>query len=153
MTFHTSTTFFDGIDAFVAIVETALSPLSDPWSVFDGDPREGTFNWVAAITGATNWSQSPAGIGAGSPSFPLDEDYEITARLACWDGTITQSTSRNSIKAAFQAIETGVRADPTLGGIALWSYLATNEYEQGATDASGSSAQLDITLYVTARIH
>jgi len=153
MTTHSSTVAFDAYNAFYAIVNTQLSAIKDPqWAVFDGDPRQGEYNNIAAVLGINAWNQQPAGIGAGVPSFPLDESFEINARLACWDQTITQSATRGSIATAFKAIETGVRNDPTLGGLVLWSYLGATIYEQGATDASGSSAQIDIYLACKARI-
>lgn len=152
MTVYTSTTFFDALAAFYGVVKTALATTSDPWQVFDGDPREGEFNYIAAVLGGADWGDLPAGVGAGSPSFPIDEEYRINARLACWDQTTNQALTRTSIANAYKAIMAGVRADPTLGGILLWSYLGTAEYDQGVTDASGSSAQLDVFLDCRARI-
>ena len=150
-----TTTFFAAYTKFYGVLTSTLSALSDPWTVFDGDPRQGEFNYVAAMIGPVDWADSPAGIGAGSPSFPIDEEYRINARLAVWDNTIDQSLSCTSIATAYEAILAGVRADPTLGGVpgVLWSYLGTAEYEQGANDMGGSSAQLDIYLNVRARLH
>ena len=150
---YTTTTFFDAYTAFLAVLKGALAPLSDPWTVFDGDPRQGEFNYVAAVLGQGQWLNTPAGIGAGSPSFSIDEEYTIDARLACWDQTINQTLTRASIATAYEAVLAGVRADPTLGGIAKWSYLSALTYEQGPTDSSGSFAQLDLSLSVHARIH
>ena len=148
-----TTAFFDAYTAFLKVLQNSLQPLSDPWTVYDGDPREGQYNYVAALLGQGSWISSPAGIGTGTPSFPLDEEFSIDARLAAWDQTIDQSLTRNSLKLAYEAILAGVRADPTLGGVCLWSYLSATVFEQGATDASGSYTQLDVTLTVRARIH
>ena len=150
-----TTTFFAAYTAFYGVIKTSLATLSDPWTVFDGDPRQGEFNYIAALLGPVEWVDSPAGIGAGSPSFPIDEEYRINARLAVWDETIDQSISRASIASAYEAIFAGVRADPTLGAVpgVLWSYLGAAEYEQGANDMGGSSAQIDIYLNVRARLH
>ena len=150
---NTTTTFFAAYNYFLATLRTSLTGLADPWTVFDGDPRQGEYNYVAALLATGSWVTTPAGIGAGSPSFPLDEEYSIDARLACWDQTIDQSLTRASRASAFEAIMAGIRADPTLGGIALWSYLSAVVFEQGPTDASGSFTQLDVSLTVRARIH
>lgn len=148
-----TTTLFNAYEAFRQIVETALDSLNSGWHVSDGEPRAGEYNNIAALLGATNWDMAPAGIGAGSPSFPLDEKYSIQVRLAVWDGGQIQSSPRNEIKNAYEAILLGVRNNPTLDvpGI-LWSHIGITEFEQGLTDQNGSAAQIDIFLEVTARI-
>ena len=147
-----TTTFFDAYEYFHAAIQVALEDLSDKWVVFDGDPRSGEYNYVASVLGSTTWENEPAGIGAGAPSFPLDEKYMIQARLACWDGSTDQSLTRKSIRTAYSAIQGTVRADPRLGGLVLWSYLTASEYAQGATSENGSFAQIDLYLNITARI-
>lgn len=146
MTFAT-TTIPNAITALLAVIEAAVPTGTQ---VSDGAPVEYTAPNAVYIDGWTS-NQAPASLAA-SPSFQVEEDYEIEGTIRAYQGDVDQAASRTTAFALFKAIQTGIRADPRLGGAVRVAWITKNDGAQGGTDIGGVATEIDFAVHCEARI-
>ena len=115
------------IDALVAALTASLT---DPVRVYDGPVVAADTMWTQAVFVGFDgdWHTTPAGDASGGPyeavlvnqqlayvgNTTYREEMEVQCCAAAWTGETSLQAARNSALSLFAAVQTALRADPTL---------------------------------------
>lgn len=125
-------------------------------SIYDGPILDGSYpqKWVAV--GHDGSEEGPTQAGQATNSYDqlgakrMFEDGVINCTLAAWDGGDSPSAKRIAAYSLLSAVDTVIRADPSFGGVVLYSGLGlhTMTYSQ---DDLGIVCLINFTINYRAR--
>lgn len=139
--------------AIAGFMSMAKSAVPAGTGVYDGSVRTGqsTSSFVV-VSGWQSDERAPASFG-GPQRFTIEEEFEIVGYIRCLEGSEDQTQSRGAAFAVFEALESAVRADPTLGGAVRVSWFRRQAGTQGPADAArGNGTQIDFELHCEQRL-
>lgn len=123
------------ISAISALVAT--SGLTEPGcEVYDSAPDHETENDIIAVCGARRTVESMALVGSGA-QFWRQEHYSIEVMIDCFQGGANGAMEAVNQRAyaLLALVETAVRQDPSLGGIAIQAAPASSDSVPSWDDA------------------
>lgn len=148
------------IDALVSQATTALAAL--PVRVVDGfgisdDPSDFLMVGIEepSIPAAGFAGSSDQVPGPFSTTRPRDENGAVWCAAYSWNGDAVQKTARDAAYSYMAAVETLLRADPSLGITAdgaFWAQMGDTQRLTQNQDSNGSDALLIFNVSFFARI-
>lgn len=140
------------IDALLAVARTALPGVE----VFDGFPRRPIDNIDFVAVGGksepvADGTQDAVVIG----NRRRDETYTVRFYCSSSKGTPTQKATRDRVFELMAAVESGVRNDPTLGGLVMSAQVGGRVSLQQTdidTADAGSFAEVSFDITIRARV-
>lgn len=105
---------------------------------------------------AVGWDMTDTADGVTGQSSPADaglaqndELYDVNCVLSFHEGSSDPTTARAELFTAYNALDTALAGDHTLGGACMFAQIATYRLEQGVAE-TGSTAFLRFTVRVHA---
>lgn len=125
-------------------------------SIYDGPILDGSYpqKWIAVGHDGSEEGATQAGQASNSydqlGAKKMFEDGAINCVLAAWDGGDSPASKRTAAYALLSAVDTVIRADPSFGGVVLYSGLGlhTMTYSQ---DDLGIVCLITFTINYRAR--
>lgn len=148
--FGINTTVGDATTALVAAAQTAVAGLDWTVDVYDGPPYQYTEPDYIIVDGFDFDERRPATFG-GPRKFQIEEVYVLQGQIVTNRGSNVPVEARTAALTIFEALETAVRADPTLGGAVTASWLGKASGRVGGT-ANGVRAEIIFELTCNARV-
>lgn len=146
----TASTIPAAIDGLIALLAASASLTGV--QIVDGQPTVNIDSDVIAVGyaedgAAVSSQQDPRGLGAQRRA----EVFDISCTISCWNGKPNTKVVRDRAFVLFDACETAIAAEATLGGAVIYGQVTQTSLTQLQTDA-GAVCDLVFTVACESRI-